>query len=130
MSAVKEAQVERESLMRQYYAAVDERDLAKMASYLDPDIELIVGNGAPVRGLGPVQKLVADSAERLRGTSHEIHAFHHDVASNRMIIEVATVFRRLDDRLVAVPAVGIAHFNSNKLIDKYRIYADLAPVWA
>jgi hypothetical protein len=130
MPAVKEAQEEREALMRQYYAAVDARDMGRMVSYLDPDIELIVGNGAPVHGVGPVLKLAADSAERLGGTSHKVRAFYHDVASNCMIIEVETVFRRLDDRLVAVPALGIAHFNSNKLIDKYRIYADLAPVWA
>jgi hypothetical protein len=52
------------------------------------------------------------------------------VTGEDTVVELKVAYDRLDGRSVSVPAVSIWHVDGDGLIDHYRIFIDLAPVYA
>ena len=48
----------------------------------------------------------------------------------RHLVEVEVTYRRLDDKSVSVPAASIWHARDDGLIEDYRVFFDLTPVYA
>ena len=108
-------------------ADVDRMDAKAFASYLSADCLLRFGNADEVHGREAIEAAIAGFFTTIKGLSHEIVGeWEHDQTT---VIQFETTYIRLDDRQVTVPAVTI-YRRGEELIDDYRIYVDLAPVYA
>jgi hypothetical protein len=108
------------------FADVDRMDAAAFASHLSENCRLRFGNAEPVMGRADIEAVIAGFFETIAGLSHEVvHQWRIDETS---IVELQVTYTRLDERQVTVPVVSI--WSGDGLIDDYRIYADLAPVYA
>lgn len=78
---------------------------------------MMFGDGAPLYGRGAIEEFFAT----FKGLSHRV----------RREWTVADVTcTRLDDQHVTLPAVSIRRVGADGLIADFRVYADLAPVFA
>ena len=109
------------------FADIDRMDAKAFASYLAEDCVLRFANADEVVGRDAIEEAIAGFFTTIKGLSHDILG-QWDV-DDRTIIQFETTYTRLDDGRVTVPAVTIYRRGAD-LIDDYRIYVDLAPVYA
>ncbi len=112
----------------QMFNDIDRKDAAAWASYLAPDAVMRFGNADPVHGRAACRDALAAFYDQINGLSHEvIEQWEHGSAT---IVEANVTYTRTDDRQVTVPVVTIYRTNAQDLIADYRVYIDLAPVFA
>jgi ketosteroid isomerase-like protein len=109
------------------FADIDRMDAKAFASHLAEDCVLRFGNADEVVGRDAIEEAIAGFFTTIKGLSHDIIE-QWDVGETT-ILQFETTYTRLDDRPVTVPAVTI-YRRGGDLIDDYRIYVDLAPVYA
>src|SRR5438045_2342629 len=83
------------------------------------------------RGVGadpikPPRRSRTERAGRLHGVSHDLVERWH--AGRATIVEARVTYTRADDSTLTVPVVTI-YRASGELIDDYRIFIDLAPLF-
>jgi ketosteroid isomerase-like protein len=109
------------------FADVDRMDAKAFASYLAEDCVLRFANADEVVGRDGIEEAIAGFFSTIKGISHRI-AGQWDV-DDTTIIQFEATYTRMDDRRVTVPAVTI-YRRGDDLIEDYRIYVDLAPIYA
>ena len=109
------------------FADVDRMDAKAFASYLAEDCVLRFGNADEVVGRDAIEAAIAGFFTTVQGLSHRI--IEQWEVDGTTIVQNEATYTRMDDRQVTVPAVTIYH-RVGDLIDDYRIYVDLAPVYA
>jgi hypothetical protein len=91
------------------------------------DARMVFGNAEPLVGREAITVGIKGFFATINGLNHRIiHDWHF---STDTIAETEVTYRRLDDNNVTVPAVSIWHTRDDGLIDDYRIFVDLAPVY-
>jgi ketosteroid isomerase-like protein len=106
---------------------IDSMDPDRYARHLSDDVVLRFGNGEPVVGRPAVRDAWAAFCAELHGVSHDLVECWE--AGPATIVEARVTYRRADDSTVTVPVVTI-YRTSGDLIDDYRIFIDLAPLFA
>jgi ketosteroid isomerase-like protein len=107
---------------------IDRMDADAWAAYLAPDAVMRFGNADPVHGRGACRDALADFYGMIRGLRHDlIEQWEHGAAT---IVEASVTYTRQDGSEVDVPVVTIYRTNGDDLISDYRVYIDLAPVFA
>jgi ketosteroid isomerase-like protein len=110
------------------FAVVDRLDADAFAQYYAPDAVLRFGNAEPVHGREAIRRTYAEFFATLDGLRHDMqHFFHQD---RTHLAEALVTYTRRDGSLVTVPAMSVFHTREDGLIDSYRIYVDLAPLYA
>jgi ketosteroid isomerase-like protein len=109
------------------FADVDRMDAKAFASYLAEDCVLRFANADEVVGRDAIEEAIAGFFGTIKGISHQVIE-HWDVDDTTIVRSEAT-YTRKDDREVTVPAVTTWR-RGGELIDEYRIYVDLSPVYA
>ena len=110
------------------FAVVDRLDADTFAEYYAEDAVLCFGNAEPVRGREAIRRTYAEFFATLDGLRHDLqHYFHVD---DTHLCEARVTYTRKDGSLVTVPAISVFHTRPDGLIDSYRIYVDLAPLFA
>jgi ketosteroid isomerase-like protein len=110
------------------FSVVDRLDADRFAEYYAEDAVLRFGNAEPVRGREAIRRTYADFFATLDGLRHEMqHHFHVD---DTHLAEALVTYTRKDASVVTVPAISVFHTGPDGLIDSYRIYVDLAPLYA
>jgi ketosteroid isomerase-like protein len=109
------------------FADVDRMDAKAFASYLAEDCVLRFANADEVVGREAIEAAIAGFFTTIEGLSHRI--IEQWEIDDTTIVQNEATYTRTDDREVTVPAVTI-YRRSADLIDDYRIYVDLAPVYA
>ena len=109
-------------------ADVDRMDAKAFASYLSEDCVLRFANADEVVGRDAIEGAIAGFFGTIKGISHHIVG-QWDV-DDTSIVQFEATYTRLDDRQVTVPAVTIYRRAAEDLIDDYRIYVDLGPIYA
>lgn len=110
------------------FAVVDRLDADRFAEYYAEDAVLRFGNAAPVHGRAAIRETYASFFATLDGLRHDMrHYFHVD---DTHLAEADVTYTRKDGSLVTVPAISVFHTRDDGLIDSYRIYVDLAPLFA
>jgi ketosteroid isomerase-like protein len=109
------------------FADVDRMDAKAFASYLDENCVLRFANADEVLGREAIEAAIAGFFTTIKGLSHRI--VQQWELDDTTIVQNEATYTRMDDREVMVPAVTI-YRRSGDLIDDYRIYVDLAPVYA
>ena len=85
------------------------------------------GNAEPVRGRGAVRDVWAQFCESVDGVSHAlVERWEADPAT---VVEADVTYTRKDGGTVTVPVVTI-YREHDGLIDDYRVFIDLAPLFA
>jgi ketosteroid isomerase-like protein len=115
------------TMTTELFADIDRMDAKAFVSYLSEDCVLRFGNADAVSGREAIEGAIAGFFTTIKGLSHEILG-QWDV-DDTTILQFETTYTRIDDRQVTVPAVTIFR-RGGDLIDDYRIYVDLAPVYA
>jgi ketosteroid isomerase-like protein len=106
---------------------IDSMDADRYASHLSNDVVMRFGNGAPVIGSPAVRDAWAAFCADLHGVRHDL--VERWEAGAATIVEARVTYTRADDSTVTVPVVTI-YRASGDLIDDYRIFIDLAPLFA
>jgi ketosteroid isomerase-like protein len=109
------------------FADVDRMDAKAFASYLAEDCVLRFANADEVVGRDAIEQAIAGFFSTIRGLSH--HIVEQWDVDDTTIVQTEATYTRLDDRRVTVPAITV-YRRGGDLIDEYRIFVDLAPVYA
>jgi limonene-1,2-epoxide hydrolase len=107
-------------------AALDARDVAKLAAMVTDDIRLQFASQPPVEGKEAFIDALEASLASVSGFQHEIHEAW-DVG-DAVVLEMTVHYRRLDGSSISLPCCNIFRF-AGGLIADYRVYMDIAPVY-
>jgi ketosteroid isomerase-like protein len=112
----------------QMFDDIDRMDADAWASHLAPDAVMRFGNADPVNGREACRDALAAFYGQIHGLAH--HVLEHWEHGGATIVEANVAYTRTDDREVSVPVVTIYRTNGRNQIADYRVYIDLAPVFA
>jgi ketosteroid isomerase-like protein len=109
------------------YEAVDSKDEQRMARFLTENCTFVYANSEPVVGR-------ANIAEASKNFIASIAAIKHKLldvwaVDDVIVSRLEVTYTRKDESTLIVPAVTIWRVR-NKQIDDYRIYIDIAPLFA
>ena len=110
------------------FALVDKRDAAGFAALFAPDGRFVFGNSEPILGPAAIAEAVDAFFASVRGLRHRI--VNRWEAAHGTVAELAVEYDRPDGKQVPVPAVTIFTRDHGGLITHYRIFVDLAPLFA
>ena len=112
----------------QVFTIVDSRDPDRFADLVTPDAKLTFGNLPPMVGREAIIAGCAGFYGTIKALRHTIrNEWHQDGAT---IVELVVTYDRLDGASVTVPVVSVWSTTADGLIDDYRVYFDLAPVYS
>ncbi|HEY3505962.1 MAG TPA: nuclear transport factor 2 family protein [Actinocatenispora sp.] len=109
------------------FRAVDATDVSAFVELFTPDGRFTFANEAALAGRDAIADALTAFYATLAGLRHDIRSEWTTGADT--IVEATVTYDRLDGRAVSVPAVTLFH-TADGLIDDYRIYIDLTPVYA
>jgi len=109
------------------FADIDSMEPDRFARHLAPGATMRFGNAPPVEGRDAIREAWASFCETLAGVSHDV--VEQWRAGGATIVEANVTYTRQDHSTVTVPVVTIYRARG-ELIDDYRIFIDLAPLFA
>ena len=111
----------------QLFADIDSMEPDRFAAHLAADVTMRFGNADPIQGRDVVRDAWASFCRDLNGVEHEL--VEQWKADGATIVEAKVTYTREDDSQVTVPVVTIYRERDGEIND-YRIYIDLAPLFA
>ena len=108
------------------FAAIDARDGDAFVAFLTPDGSFRFGSAPAVQGRDAIRDAVAGFFSSIAGCRHALDKTIRD--GNTIICEGTVTYLRLDDREVSVPFTDVFELDGD-LIDKYKIYIDISPLY-
>ena len=109
------------------FADIDSMEPDRFAAHLADDVRFRFGNADPVHGRDAVRDVWARICEPVNCVSHEIvEQFESGPAT---IAKSNVTYTRKDGSTVTVPVVTI-YRSGGELIDDYRVFIDLAPLFS
>ncbi len=109
------------------FADIDSMDPDRFAAHLAEDVAFRFGNADTVHGRDAVRDVWAGFCQTVDGVSHTV--VEEFEAGEATIAESSVTYTRKDGSTVTVPVVTI-YRSGGDLIDDYRVYIDLAPLFA
>ena len=109
------------------FADIDSMEPDRFAAHLADDVSFRFGNADTVHGRDAVRDVWAGFCETVDGVSHEI--VEHFAVGEAVIAESNVTYTKKDGGKVTVPVVTIYRARGD-LIDDYRVFIDLAPLFA
>jgi hypothetical protein len=110
------------------FALVDKRDAAGFAALFAPYGRFVFGNADPIVGPDAIAAAVDGFFAGIAGLRHEFRSRWETGADT--VAELVVEYDRHDGGQVRIPAVTIFTRDDAGLITDYRIYVDLAPLFA
>jgi uncharacterized protein (TIGR02246 family) len=113
---------------RNVFAATDAMDVEAVAALFAKDARVVFGNGQPMLGVDEIRAGTTAFYDTIAG-------LHHEIANewnfgNDTIVELKVTYHRKDGQQVTIPCVTIFHADAAGKIDDYRVYYDVAPIYA
>jgi limonene-1,2-epoxide hydrolase len=109
------------------FTDIDSMDPGRFAAHLAPDVTMRFGNAKPIHGRDAVQDAWAAFCDGVKAVSHDLVG--RWAADSVTIVEANVTYTRHDDSQVTVPVATIYRERDGEIND-YRIYIDLAPLFA
>jgi len=106
---------------------IDSMEPDRFARHLADDVVMRFGNAEPVNGRAAVCDAWAAFCDGLAGVQHDI--VEQWLVAPATIVEALVTYTRKNGSRVTVPVATI-YRASGDLIDDYRIFIDLAPLFA
>jgi ketosteroid isomerase-like protein len=113
---------------RELFALVDTMDVAMIATHFADDSQVVFGNGQPLAGIEEIRTGLTAFFDTIAGLHHEI--VNEWQVGDDAIVEFKVTYDRKDGQQVTVPCVTIFHVDAAAKIDAYRVYFDVAPIYA
>jgi ketosteroid isomerase-like protein len=113
---------------RDVFATVDSMDVATITSLFAADSRVVFGNGQPLIGIDEIRAGITAFFETIAGLRHEI--VNEWNVGDDAIVEFRVGYDRKDGQQVTIPCVTIFHADAAGKIDAYRVYFDVAPIYA
>jgi ketosteroid isomerase-like protein len=113
---------------RDVFAMTDSMDVDALMSVFAKDARLVMGNGQPLIGIDEIRTGTTTFFDTIAGLHHSIVTewnFGPDT-----IIDLKVTYDRKDGAQVTIPCVTIFHTDAAGKIDDYRVYFDVAPIYA
>ena len=108
------------------FADIDSMEPERFAAHLAEDVRFRFGNADPVHGRDAVRDVWAGFCKTVAGVRHDpVEQWEQDGA---VIAESDVTYTREDGSNVTVPVVTI--YRGVDLIEDYRVFIDLAPLFA
>ena len=109
------------------FADIDSMEPDRFAAHLAEDVRFRFGNAAPVHGTAAVRDVWAGFCQTVDGVHHDpVEQWEAGAAT---IAESDVTYTRKDGTTVTVPVVTI-YRTGDALIQDYRVFIDLAPLFA
>jgi ketosteroid isomerase-like protein len=115
------------STATEVFGDVDRMDAKAFASHLAEDCVLRFANADEVAGREAIEAAIAGFFSTIKGLRH--HVVEQWDVDDTTIVQLEVTYTRMDDHRVTIPAVTI-YRRGRDLIDEYRIYVDLALIYA
>ena len=109
------------------FADIDSMEPDRFAAHLADDVTFRFGNADAVHGRDAVRDVWAGFCETVDGVRHEI--VEQFESGDATIAESDVTYTKKDGAQVTVPVVTI-YRSGGELIDDYRVFIDLAPLFA
>jgi hypothetical protein len=109
------------------FADIDSMEPDRFAAHLAEDVRFRFGNAEPIHGRAAVRDTWAAFCDGVDGVRHEQIGFWE--VGEASIAEAEVTYTRKDGTSVTLPVVTI-YRTDGELIDDYRIFMDVAPLWA
>jgi len=113
---------------RKFFAMVDAMDVATLAPLFAEDGRVVFGNAQALAGLEEIHTGITAFFATIAGLHHEV--VNEWYVGDDAIIELTVTYDRKDGRQVTIPCVTIFHTDDAGKIDDYRVYFDVAPIYA
>ena len=111
-----------------YLQSVDEQDAHTFAAFLHDDATFQFGNQPSVQGKHAIVNTLKQFWATYNGEEHILHTI---LGTDRCFaLEATNVFKRLDGKQVALPAVAITERDEHGLVTSFRVFIDAAPLYA
>ena len=109
------------------FASIDAMDTESFLSFVTEDCVFRFGSAPPITGREGIRASVNDFFSMFAGLRHDLHRVVAD--ANGIACEGDVTYTHHDGRKVTVPFCNIFEAGAGQ-ISVYRIYIDLAPVFA
>jgi limonene-1,2-epoxide hydrolase len=109
------------------FADIDSMQPERFTAHLADDVTMRFGNADPIHGRDEVGQAWAAFCQDLNGVHHDL--VEQWTVDGTTIVEARVTYTRGDDTQVTVPVVTIYRERDGEIND-YRIYIDLAPLFA
>jgi SnoaL-like domain len=110
------------------FAMIDAMDVATITSLFARDGQVVFGNGQPFIGTDEIRTGTTAFFDTIAGLHHAI--VKEWIVGDDTIVELTVTYDRKDRRKVTIPCVTIFHTDAAGKIDDYRVYFDVAPIYA
>ena len=110
------------------FTLIDATDAAGFSRLFAPQGRMRFGNDEPMTGPEEIEAGVSGFFGTIKGLRHTAVREWHSGADS--IIEEIVDYYRLGGDTVTVPAVTMWHVDETGRIDDFRVYFDLAPLFA
>jgi limonene-1,2-epoxide hydrolase len=110
------------------FADIDSMVPAAFAAHLADGVRMRFGNADPVHGRAACEEAWAQFCGSVSGVAHAIR--NRWPVGGATVVEAEVTYRRADGSEVTVPVVTVYEVGADELITDYRIYIDLAPLFA
>lgn len=109
------------------FAAIDRKDAAAFVGFLTDGAVFRFGSAPAVRGRAAIQAAVEAFFGTIAGCSHEIT--NTLTAGSTQVCEGVVTYTRADGTGITLPFADVFHYDGD-LIDQYKIYIDISPLYA
>jgi ketosteroid isomerase-like protein len=114
-------------LTQSVFDSIDSGDVDAYTKLIAENIKGALGN-FPFEGRDAVLGILRQLLESVRSIQHQVIVEWK--AGPTTIAELSVTYNRLDGNAVTIPCVTIFQVNDEGLIDDYRVFLDMAPVFA
>jgi ketosteroid isomerase-like protein len=112
----------------EFFALVDAGDADGVAGRVSEGAVLITGNGEPVVGREEIRAAINGFQTMIGSLSHEIVRVW--AVAGGYIAELRVSYVRLDGGSLVLPCTNIFDLDADGQITEYKIFMDMAPVFA
>jgi hypothetical protein len=113
---------------RNVFAMTDAMDVAAVVALFDTGARVVFGNSQPMVGVDEIRAGTTAFFDTIAGLHHTI--VNEWNFGNDTIVELKVTYDRKDGQQVTIPCVTIFHTDAAGKIDDYRVYFDVAPIYA
>ncbi len=110
------------------FATLDAMDVSTLTALFADDAQVVFGNGQPFVGIDEIRSGTTAFLGTIAGLHHSIVKEWN--VGDDTIAELKVTYDRTDGQQVTIPCVTIFHTNAVGKIDAYRVYFDVAPIYA
>ena len=117
-----------EQFVRDLFAAVDSGDAERVSRFVTDQVRFQFGSAEPLTGRAALAEASRKFAASLAGLRHELTALW-EPEPGTVVAELRVTYRRHDGAELTLPCCNIFRLREG-LVDDYRIYMDVNPVFA